>query len=56
MAGRGRDRTHTKGWRREPWPVQLDQQTWILYCLAGPSEGGEIIGAVFRAVGADTTG
>jgi serine/threonine-protein kinase len=47
MAGRSRDRAHTKDWRREPWPVQLDQQPWVLYCLAG-SPDGESSGAVFQ--------
>jgi eukaryotic-like serine/threonine-protein kinase len=48
LSDRSLDAAATQGWRREPWPVQVDPDTWIMYCLAGPAEGGEWTGSRFR--------
>jgi hypothetical protein len=39
MAQRSRDPGHTKGWRREAWPVPVDAHTVLIHCLAGSSDG-----------------
>ncbi len=49
MAQRTRGGATTEGWLREAWPVQVDRDTWLLYCLARRREGGEPTGSVFRA-------
>ncbi|MFD0592167.1 hypothetical protein ACFQZ4_06025 [Catellatospora coxensis] len=51
VAQRTRDGSATVGWRREAWPIQVDRDTWLLYCLAGRPEGGETTGSVFEAAG-----
>jgi serine/threonine-protein kinase len=48
LADRSRRRSKTKGWDREPWPVQIDDDTWIVHCMAGPPPG-ERTGSAFRA-------
>ena len=47
LADRSRDPSHTTGWSREPWPVQVDDTTWIFHCMAGHPEG-ESTGTQFR--------
>jgi hypothetical protein len=47
LIARSRDPAHTRGWHREPWPVQVAKGTWLLYCLAG-TDTGEVTGAAFR--------
>ncbi|BCJ75282.1 hypothetical protein CS0771_48260 [Catellatospora sp. IY07-71] len=51
MARRTRAGATTEGWRREAWPIQIDQDTWLLYCLAARSEGGQTTGSVFQTAG-----
>jgi serine/threonine-protein kinase len=46
MAQRSRDAGHTKGWKRDAWPVPVDSYTVLVHCLAGSPEG-ETPGAVF---------
>lgn len=48
LADRSRDPSRTRGWEREPWPVQIDRDTWIFHCLASPGDG-EWIGSGFRS-------
>jgi serine/threonine-protein kinase len=48
MAERSRKRSKTRSWDREPWPVQIDDDTWIVHCMAAPSLG-ERKSAAFRA-------
>ncbi|OLB74860.1 MAG: hypothetical protein AUI14_22410 [Actinobacteria bacterium 13_2_20CM_2_71_6] len=50
LTARSRNPADTTGWRTEAWPVQVDG-AWILYCLAGPGEGGEWTGTRFRSGG-----
>jgi hypothetical protein len=47
MIDRSRDPAAVAGFRRDPWPVQLDSGEWIFHCLAGP-EAGEVTGSRFR--------
>jgi serine/threonine-protein kinase len=49
LADRSLDPERTRGWQREPWPLQVDDDTWIFHCLAAPVEGGQRSGADFRA-------
>jgi serine/threonine-protein kinase len=48
LADRSRDPSRMRGWEREPWPVQIDRDTWIFHCLASPGDG-EWVGSAFRS-------
>lgn len=50
MAGRSRNPTRTKDWRRDAWPIPADSYTLLVHCLAG-SPDGESPGAAFRSGG-----
>jgi len=40
MGSRSSDRSLTKGWVRDAWPVQLPgTEVWILHCIARPESG-----------------
>ena len=48
MASRSSDRSRTKGWWRDAWPVQVPgTDVSILYCIARP-ESGERSGTAFK--------
>jgi hypothetical protein len=49
LADRSVDPDRTQDWQREPWPMQVDADTWVFHCLAAPPEGGERTGSEFRA-------
>jgi hypothetical protein len=49
LADRSVDPDRTQGWQREPWPIQVDADTWVFHCMAAPQEGGERTGSEFRA-------
>ncbi|MEV0458297.1 serine/threonine-protein kinase [Catellatospora methionotrophica] len=51
VAQRTRDGVATANWQREPWPIQVDQDTWLLYCLASQPEGGVTTGPAFQNAG-----
>ncbi|WP_230686658.1 serine/threonine-protein kinase [Catellatospora vulcania] len=51
VAQRSRDASATGNWRREAWPIQVGQDTWLLYCLASAPEGGETAGSSFQVAG-----
>ncbi|MEU8002264.1 serine/threonine-protein kinase [Catellatospora sp. NPDC049111] len=48
VAQRTRPGATTANWLRQAWPVQIDQDTWLLYCLASPSVDGETTKSVFQ--------
>jgi hypothetical protein len=48
LADRSRDPASTAAWSREPWPVQVDETTWIFHCMGGLGVG-ETTGAAFHA-------
>jgi eukaryotic-like serine/threonine-protein kinase len=48
MAQRSTDASHTHGWVRDAWPVQITGDTWIMHCMANSGEG-EKAGSVFRS-------
>ncbi|MDI1460926.1 serine/threonine-protein kinase [Catellatospora sp. KI3] len=51
MAQRTREGATTTGWERQAWPVQVDKDTWLLYCLATRVGAGDITESVFKAPG-----
>lgn len=51
MAQRTRAGFPTAEWRYQPWPIQVDQDTWLLYCMTGRLVGGVTDGSVFKAAG-----
>jgi serine/threonine-protein kinase len=49
MAARSGDPSATDGWDRDAWPIQAEDGTWLLHCLATPPDLPDSTGAAFHS-------